>query len=278
MENREWVIKIFLVFFALLPSFSLLLSNSLSIINYQLTPTWRLLPLLEASGEIQMAIDRWLLKQHHQNNHPPTLRFYTWFPAAISLGYHQQDYPRYWQQLPVDIVRRPTGGKAVLHQGDLTYAVITSSIPGKRGEAYKYICQFLIEGWRSLGVDLDYGTNQKKYGDYDSCFATATKADLITPQGQKAIGSAQLRRKKSILQHGSMTLKDNSTLFIKLFNETAPQNLLTIIPSSDNRTIPAIVEALTEAAQDWFKIKLVLQPLSLAEWQDILTNHVSVRY
>lgn len=240
--------------------------------------TWRLIPLISASGEVQMAIDSWLLKQHIQKNHPPTLRFYTWNPSAISLGYHQQDYPQFWQQLPLDIVRRPTGGKAVLHQGDLTYAVITSGIPGKRWEVYKYICQFLIEGWRSLDVNLQYGVASKEYASYHNCFSTATGADLITENGKKAIGSAQLRKKKAILQHGSMTLQDNSGLFIKIFNESAPQNLRSFISSSENKTIAKITETLTEAAKDWFKINIVLQPLSKEEWQDILNNSVSVRY
>lgn len=225
-----------------------------------------------------MAVDNWLLEQHRQGKHPPTLRFYTWNPGAISLGYHQRDYPPFWQELPLDIVRRPTGGKAVLHQGDLTYAVITSSVSGKRWEVYRYICQFLINGWRSLNVNLDYGRASKEYADEHNCFATATGADLVTENGKKAIGSAQLRRRQTILQHGSMTLQDNSELFIKIFNEPAPQNLLTIVPSSENRTVLAIIEALTEAARDWFKINLVLQPLSLVEWQNILTKPVSVRY
>ena len=252
----------------------------MSIINQE--KTWRLIPLISASGAVQMAIDNWLLKQHLQGNHPPTLRFYTWNPGAISLGYHQQDYPQFWQQLhldiPLDIVRRPTGGKAVLHQGDLTYGVITSAVAGKRWEVYKYICQFLIEGWRSLGVNLQYGNTNKQYANYHNCFATATSADLITENGKKAIGSAQLRRRNAILQHGSMNLQDNHHLFIKIFNEPPPQNLRSFIPSSENKTIVKIAETLTEAAKDWFKINIVLQPLSKEEWQDILNNHVSVRY
>jgi lipoate---protein ligase len=247
-------------------------------VNYSYNRNWRLIPLLNASGEVQMAIDNWLLEQHRQRKHPPTLRFYTWQPSAISLGYHQQNYPQFWQQLPLDIVRRPTGGQAVLHQGDLTYAVVTSAVAGKRWEIYRYICQFLIDGWRSLDVNLNYGIATQKYTNNQNCFATATEADLVTEDGKKAIGSAQLRRRQTILQHGSMTLQDNSDLFIKIFNEPAPQNLLTIIPSSENRTVPTIVEALTESAKDWFKINLVLQPLSLVEWQDILTKPVSVRY
>ncbi len=160
--------------------------------------TWRLIPLMEGSGTMQMAIDAWLLNQHQQGNHPPTLRFYTWHPAAISLGYHQKNYPPDWEQLTwqgksLALVRRPTGGRAVLHQGDLTYGVITSTLPGNRLEVYRQICQFLIAGWRSLGVQLDYGTATKEYKDNHNCFATATGADLITATGDKAIGSAQLR-------------------------------------------------------------------------------------
>jgi lipoate-protein ligase A len=84
---------------------------------------WRLIPLLEATGTVQMAIDSWLLEQHQCGKHPPTLRFYTWSPAAISLGYHQRQYPQSWQNLTgggkkLDLVLRPSGGRAVLHQGD----------------------------------------------------------------------------------------------------------------------------------------------------------------
>ncbi len=164
---------------------------------------WRYIPLIEASGATHMAVDRFLLEQHRLEKSPPVIRFYTWLPAAISLGYHQKDYPQNWKSLtwqsqPLDMVRRPTGGRAVLHQGDLTYAVIMSIPPGKRLAVYKQICEFLIEGWRSLGVDLDYGTATKEYINHDNCFATATGSDLVTPVGNKVIGSAQLRRGKVV--------------------------------------------------------------------------------
>ena len=145
---------------------------------------WRLIPLLEAPGNVQMAIDRWLLEQHQQKNHPPTLRFYTWSPPAISLGYHQRQYPEYWEYLTwqgekLDLVRRPSGGRAVLHQGDLTYAVVTSGLTGSRLQMYEKICEFLIQGWRSLGVELHYGTEGRGYIHNPNCFATATSADLV---------------------------------------------------------------------------------------------------
>ena len=228
-----------------------------------------------------MAIDRYLLEQHRLGNHPPTLRFYTWQPAAISLGYHQKDYPAVWHDLswqgkPLEIVRRPTGGRAVLHQGDLTYAVITNIPPGKRLEVYKQICQFLISGWRSLGVKLDYGTATKEYIQQQNCFATATGSDLITPQGHKVIGSAQLRRRKTVLQHGSMMLNTNKEIYRRVFATDLEQNLSDILNRKDRSTTydhdeltAKIIDSLLEAASAIFKIDLVEQPLCTMEWQDI---------
>ena len=230
-----------------------------------------------------MAIDRYLLEQHRQGKQPPTIRFYTWQPAAISLGYHQKDYPPAWKDLtwqgqPLDIVHRPTGGRAVLHQGDLTYMVITSVTPGKRLEVYKQICQFLIMGWRSLGVSLDYGKATKEYIQHHNCFATATGSDLVTATGNKVIGSAQLRRGQTVLQHGSMLLNTDKTLYRQVFGVSLAQNLLTTITSDSDRSREKIIQNLTQAASATFKIDIVEQPLSTKEWQDIASDFSLLRY
>ncbi|MEL7419695.1 MAG: biotin/lipoate A/B protein ligase family protein [Cyanobacteria bacterium J06555_3] len=230
---------------------------------------------------MQMAIDRYLLEQHQQA-HSPTLRFYTWQPAAISLGYHQREYPQAWHDLtwqgqPLDLVRRPTGGRAVLHQGDLTYAIVTSIAPGKRLEVYKQICHFLISGWRSLGVELDYGTATKEYIQHSNCFATATGSDLVTIEGHKVIGSAQLRRRQTVLQHGSMILNTEEQIYQQVFATELKQNLReAILKQKDRSTTYAqddltarIINSLVQAAIAIFKIDLVEQPLSTSEWQDI---------
>lgn len=246
--------------------------------------TWRYIPPIEASGAMQMAIDRYLLEQHRTNQHPPAIRFYTWQPAAISLGYHQREYPQTWQNLtwqdqPLEIVRRPTGGQAVLHQGDLTYAIITSISPGKRLEIYKQICQFLVIGWRSLGVNLTYGQATKEYIKQHNCFATATGSDLVTKAGNKVIGSAQLRRGKALLQHGSMILDTNPQLYQQIFGMTLEQNLITTIsPTISDRSWEQIIQNLTQAARATFKIDIVKQPLSDDEWQYIARDFSLLRY
>lgn len=221
-----------------------------------------------------MAVDAWLLEQHRQGLHPPTLRFYTWSPIAISLGYHQHRYPEFWQGLswqdqPIDLVRRPSGGRAVLHQGDLTYAVITSGMEGTRMQAYQDICQFLIQGWRSIGVGLQYGAAGRSYIHNPNCFGTATTADLITADGTKLIGSAQLRRAGAILQHGSMQLYPDPILFQQVFGvELTPLKFADRPKANLTQTV---IEALLASAEQCFAIKLVHQPLSDAEWSSVLS-------
>jgi lipoate---protein ligase len=232
---------------------------------------WRLIPFLEAPGNVQMAIDRWLLEQHLSGQHPPSVRFYTWSPPAISLGYHQYKYPEYWQDLvwqgqKLDLVRRPTGGRAVLHQGDLTYAVVISGLSGNRIQAYQKICEFLIQGWRQLGVDLHYGSAGRGYIHNPNCFGTATSADLVTADGCKLIGSAQLRRGGAILQHGSMRLQPDASLFAEVFGTET----FTCVQISQNLSVEKIIAALIAAACDCFGMQLVIQPFSEDEWKAIL--------
>ena len=220
-----------------------------------------------------MAIDRWLLEQHQSGKHPSTLRFYTWSPSAISLGYHQRQYPEYWQNLTwqgqkLDLVRRPTGGRAVLHQGDLTYAVITSGLTGNRLQVYEKICAFLIQGWRSLGVELHYGTEGRGYIHNPNCFGTATSADLVLPNGGKLIGSAQLRRGGVILQHGSIRLQPDAELFNQVFGAES----FTAVQLPQSLSVEKIIADLVAAASDCFDMQIEVKSLSQSEWKEILAH------
>lgn len=230
---------------------------------------WRLIPLLAAPGKVQMAIDRWLLQQHQIGSMPSTLRFYTWSPPAISLGYHQHSYPEQWKSLPLDLVQRPTGGRAVLHQGDLTYAVVTSGIAGDRAQVYQKICEFLIQGWLRLGVELHYGIAGRGYIHNPNCFGTATGADLVLADGTKLIGSAQLRRGGVILQHGSMRLEPDAKLFAQVFDTEAFDPVLPLNQQGEV-LIQTVVDALVTAAKDCFGVEFAVQPLSEDEWKAIL--------
>lgn len=230
-----------------------------------------------------MAIDAWLLDQHQHHGHPPTLRFYTWSPAAISLGVSQRHkIPEHWRGLwwqdqLVDLVQRPTGGRGVLHQGDLTYALVSSSVAGTRDQVYRFLCQFLIKGWRDLGVDLDFGQPSRNYGrsrsvpfrELHNCFALATSADLVDAWGHKVIGSAQLRRGSYLLQHGSMGLEPNAELWQRVFQTPAPPPSQAQMAVRQGLSTDRVIASLTEAAQNCFNCRLISQPISPAEWREI---------
>lgn len=243
--------------------------------------TWRLIPPIQASGSVQMALDAWLLEQHRQGHHPPTLRFYTWNPIALSLGYHQRRFPDHWRHLcwqgkSVDLVRRPSGGRAVLHQGDLTYALVVSGFSGSRMAVYQHLCEFLLRGWRSLSVPLQFGTAGRGYIQNPNCFGTATGADLLMADGTKLIGSAQLRRDTAILQHGSMALNPDPNLFEQVFEVPGPSPNLPLAADWDCRQ-QQVITALTDAAQQVFGGTWEEATLTPTEWARIQAQAGSFR-
>jgi len=229
--------------------------------------TWRFIPFLAVPGPLQMAIDAWLLEQHHQGHHPPSLRFYQWSPPALSLGYHQRRWPDVWNHLswqgrPLAIVRRPSGGRAVLHQGDLTYALVGSGLGETRSQSYRRLSEFLRQGWQALGVTLHYGAAGRGYIHNPNCFGTATGADLVLASGFKLIGSAQLWRGNSVLQHGSMRLQPDPELAAQVFG-TPIRSPLPLYPLEE------VMAALVQAAAGCFGVNFETRPFSPAEWQSI---------
>ena len=232
-----------------------------------MTTLWRLIPPIEAPGSTQMAIDEWLLEQHRLGRGLPCLRFYTWAPIAISLGYHQRHYPDHWSDLvwnscKIDLVQRPSGGRAVLHQGDITYSLITSGHHGRRRDVYEYLCQFLIKGWHRLGVDLCLGGGHQRYERSASCFSTSTAADLVLNNGYKVVGSAQLYRERCILQHGSIRLSPSPALVEYVFGSP-----ITPPPRLGKLQVQEVIATLTEAAQQCLDTSWRHQPLSTEEQQ-----------
>jgi lipoate---protein ligase len=235
---------------------------------------WRLIEPIEASGAMQMAIDRWMLGEYLATGRP-MLRMYRWRPAALSLGYHQRDWPEHWSQLtwqgePIDLVRRPSGGRAVLHQGDLTYAIVgpgtlgaeTGSPGVSRSVSYRNFCRFLISGWRALGVELRFGDAGRGYIHNPNCFGTATAADLVMADGTKLIGSAQLWRRGAVLQHGSMRLTQDGGLFGQVFGGVEPVPVLRVGTEQ-------VEAALVAAAIDCYGVAIELEPLTAVEWEAI---------
>lgn len=166
----------------------------------------------------------------------------------------------------MSLVRRPSGGSAVLHQGDLTYMVVISGLGRHRRQVYRRLCEFLIQGWRSLQVKLAYGQARETYHHNPNCFATATEADLVLADGSKFIGSAQAWRGRTVLQHGSIQLNPDPVLYETVFATPCPRSSLPDLP------IETITQALLAAAQTCFQMQAQRQPLTPNEWRMILNN------
>ncbi|MEM6714060.1 MAG: biotin/lipoate A/B protein ligase family protein [Cyanobacteria bacterium P01_D01_bin.6] len=212
----------------------------------------RLIPPVSLAGASQMALDSWMLDQLLSGHQQPSLRFYQWSAVTISLGYHQKQWPQFWRHLTwqgqsVELVRRPTGGRAVLHQGDLTYA-LALPLTGRRQEAYQQICEALISAWQRLAVPLRYGTAGRSYRHQDNCFALSTPADLVTASGYKLIGSAQLRRDRGVLQHGSIRLWPDAALTQQVFgvSETPLQERPESIPAAPRQDFLSVLARLIQ--------------------------------
>lgn len=172
------------------------------------------------SGFENMRIDSDILESSINNNSKDILiRLYGWEPMCISLGRNQKEFT-----LPagIDVVRRLTGGRALLHDNEITYCIVApiELIPNGESvvESYKYLSKIFIDFFKDLGVDLDFGENKKVSTHFDYCMLVSTGADVCY-KGQKLIGSAQCRKGGYILQHGSILYDYNKELLEKFFNE-----------------------------------------------------------
>lgn len=188
------------------------------------------------TGEKNMQIDNDLLDFAIKNQlKEPIFRLYGWSPACISLGRNQNDEflnKEFLKSKNIDVVKRLTGGRALLHDKELTYSYICPILGLKNGESivnsYKEISQFLIDGFEKLGINLEFPQNKRPHTHFDYCMSISTGADLSF-KGKKLIGSAQFRKEGYILQHGSILFDYDSNLIEKLFNEKIDEGTLTCI-------------------------------------------------
>jgi lipoate-protein ligase A len=189
---------------------------------------WRLIQTPPSQGAWNMSVDEAILEFAGKGVVPPTLRLYSWFPACLSLGFAQpiKDVQiddlrsRGWE-----IVRRPTGGRAILHTDELTYSVCgphsEPHLSGSVLESYHDISLALLKALDLIGIKADSKMISAPLSDQDKnnpvCFEVPSNYE-ITVSGKKLIGSAQARRKVGVLQHGSLPLKGDLTRIIQVLN------------------------------------------------------------
>ena len=183
-----------------------------------MTEIWNFINTGSKNPYYNMAMDEALLNFVSRGEIDPVIRFYTWNPATLSIGYFQ----RLQKEIDIDkvkekgygLVRRQTGGRGVLHDKELTYSVIVPeshpNIPSTVTEAYKIISQGLLEGFKNLGFETYFAIprskeerDKLKQPRSSVCFDAPSWYELVV-EGRKIAGSAQTRQKGVILQHGSI--------------------------------------------------------------------------
>lgn len=192
---------------------------------------WYFIDSGKQSPAYNMAMDEMLLRWHSEGKIPPVVRFYGWNPSTLSIGYFQKVH----KDIDLDavdkhklgFVRRPTGGRAVLHDKELTYSVIVSEdhplMPATVTEAYRVISEGLLQGFLNLGLDAYFSVPRSKEEEQGLknpqsavCFDAPSWYELVV-EGRKIAGSAQTRQKGVILQHGSIIIDLDEDMLFDVF-------------------------------------------------------------
>ena len=192
---------------------------------------WLFIDTGKAPASFNMALDEALLNWHSEGLIPPVIRFYGWEPAALSIGYFQKVEQeidmKAVEKLGLGFVRRPTGGRGVLHEHELTYSIIVSEaypdMPETVTEAYRVLSEGLLEGFRNLGLEAYFSIpgseNEKadlKKPKSAVCFDAPSWYEMVVA-GKKVAGSAQTRQKGVILQHGAILIDLDTEKLLSVF-------------------------------------------------------------
>lgn len=243
--------------------------------------TWRLLIDGDLAGAANMARDVAMLEAVSDGVAPPTLRLYGWSPPCLSLGRHQGIEAAdlaFCRSEGIDVVRRPTGGRALLHHLELTYAVVAplgaGPLPPGLQEAYRLICGALVEAMRSLGVEAELTggeVNLQLPGPRTAvpCFETPAGGEVVVC-GRKLIGSAMRAHGGTILQHGAILLDWDRRLqagSMGLADGTRLHESVTTLADELGST-PArdvLAQTVLQAFADELEIELQAAPIVAAE-------------
>jgi lipoate-protein ligase A len=254
--------------------------------------SWKLIIEGPNSGGYNMAVDETLLNLVASPASLPTtfLRFYQWERPTLSIGFSQKasrvvDFD-FCKENNIDIVRRITGGKAVLHDHEVTYSVTSNDwrlFPsGDIAETYEHIAQALSLGLRRMGLRTRLASgdsedlNSLRARATTSCFALSNHFEILC-QERKLVGSAQRRTKNSFLQHGSVLLRFDSSLVNQTLGKanspdchsrvTSLASCLGYPPKPED-----VISSLSRGFQDFFNIEC--EPISLD--QDMLQSAQSL--
>ena len=252
-----------------------------------MTPEWRLLVTEAVDGATNMAIDEALWRGRQAGETSPTLRFYAWDPPTVSLGHGQAldaaVSVEACRALGVGLVRRPTGGSAIYHDGperELTYSVVATNddlgVTTDLLEAYRWIARALARGLRALGAPAEIVATPRGRSQAPAfCFARTGRYE-IELEGKKLVGSAQRRRGPCFLQHGSVLLGADEPRLRALFPTTRdPLGSMATLEAALGRrpTFEQVAEALGAAFEA--EHGLTLRPGGLSQSEHALVERLA---
>lgn len=259
---------------------------------------WHFINSGKCSPSYNMALDEALLEWHSQGEIGPVLRFYEWEPATLSIGYFQRVEKEIDMAAvkahQLGFVRRPTGGRGVLHEHELTYSVIVTEdypdMPDTVTEAYRVISGGLLEGFRNLGLKAEFSVPETKKQSDDLkrpksavCFDAPSWYELVV-EGKKVAGSAQTRQKGVILQHGAILLSLDEEKLVSLFKFDSEETRKRMLESLPNKAVA--IDRLTDkeismdtcidAFSKGFEkaLAIELQPLELSHEQQQFVKEI----
>ncbi len=246
---------------------------------------WRLIVDRAAPGAHNMAVDEAISQAIAARLVPPTLRFYAWDPPCVSLGRNQAasgvDLARCAAR-GYEVVRRPTGGRAILHTDEMTYSIVAAPddplMQGYVLDSYLRISHGLVAGLQRLGIEAQEapGTNRAGPDVSAACFEVPSAYEIVSGT-RKVLGSAQARRSSSVLQHGSLPLVGDLTRVVDClyFEDEAEREALRASLQGHAATVEELlgrvvryeeaVEALTAGMAEALGIELVAGELTEQE-------------
>lgn len=258
--------------------------------NHSTPEPWRLIIHPPQSGARNMAIDEAILDNVESGNAPPTLRLYAWEPACLSLGYAQRsrDVDRMRiESLGWQVVRRMTGGRAILHTDELTYSVtLPLDHPLAAGgimESYQRLSRALLSGVNAIGLSASADKQADRSPERPGAVCFELPSDYeITAGGRKLIGSAQVRHRGAMLQHGTLPLSGDVTRICealsfadqeaRIENQARVRERATTLADALGRDVSwtEAADAVIAAFADQFALRFEQADLSPAEFAGAL--------
>jgi lipoyl(octanoyl) transferase len=261
--------------------------------------TWRFIDSGYRSPSFNMALDEALLEWNSKGEIPPVIRFYGWNPPTLSIGYFQKVEKEInleaVKNQGLGFVRRPTGGRGVLHEHELTYSVIVPEshprMPKTVTEAYRIISEGILKGFHQLGLEAYFAvpkTSEErdllKSPHSAVCFDAPSWYELVV-EGRKVAGSAQTRQKGVILQHGSILLDIDEDKLFSLFKYSNDRVMERMKKSFKNKAVAindltskrVSIEQAKEAFKKGFEegLNINLEPYELNQTEIDYVNSIA---